>query len=155
MRHFLHRLIITKKKNNKGYLTEESCQTAKKLPPRPKGPLSSAKQKLGRRSNSASSYLTSHTPLISKNQSLLMSSSKILLSSKINTPAKTNTSSHSSRSKFRTPMTRIKAMSADRGMMAPVTPKGQVDTPLALLRYAKAGEHIISLSGSPVIAANQ
>lgn len=82
-----------------------------------------------------------------------MSSSKI--SSKINTPAKTNTSSHSSRSKFRTPMTRIKAMSADRGMMAPVTPKGQVDTPLALLRYAKAGEHIISLSGSPVIAANQ
>lgn len=52
-------------------------------------------------------------------------------------------------------MTRVKAMSADRGMMAPVTPKQQMDTPLALLRYAKAGEHIISLSGSPVIAANQ
>lgn len=152
MRHFLYRFIITKK-NNKGYLTEESCQTAKKLPPRPKGPLSSAKQKLGRRSKSASAYLT--TPLINKNQSILMSSSKNLLSSKINTPAKNNTSIHSSRSKFRTPMTRVKAMSADRGMMAPVTPKVQMDTPLALLRYAKAGEHIISLSGSPVIAANQ
>lgn len=83
-----------------------------------------------------------------------MSSSKNLISSKINTPAK-STSTHSSRSKFRTPMTRVKAMSADRGLMAPVTPKVQMDTPLALLRYAKAGEHIISLSGSPVIAANQ
>lgn len=83
-----------------------------------------------------------------------MSSTKNILSSKINTPLK-NVSIHASRSKFRTPMTRVKAMSADRGMMAPVTPKVQMDTPLALLRYAKAGEHIISLSGSPVIAANQ
>lgn len=43
-------------------------------------------------------------------------------------------------------------MSAERHMMAPVTPKMQPDRPLSMLRYQKMGETVISLAGSPVIA---
>lgn len=56
-----------------------------------------------------------------------------------------------SRSKYRTPVNRLQTMSADRSVMAPVTPKIQMNTPMSLLRYPKVGETIISMSGSPVI----
>ncbi|XP_037050243.1 borealin-like isoform X2 [Bradysia coprophila] len=56
-----------------------------------------------------------------------------------------------SRSKYRTPVSRLQTMSADRSVMAPVTPKIQMNTPMSLLRYPKVGETIISMSGSPVI----
>lgn len=56
-----------------------------------------------------------------------------------------------SRSKYRTPVQRLQTMSADRSIMAPVTPKIQMNTPMSLLRYPKVGETVISMSGSPVI----
>lgn len=57
-----------------------------------------------------------------------------------------------SRSKFRTPINnRIQSISADR-MMNPVTPKVECGKAMAMLRYAKQGETIISLQGSPVVA---
>lgn len=58
--------------------------------------------------------------------------------------------SHSSRSLYRTPaQKRLQTQSVDRA--APITPKCQMNTPVALLRYPKQGETVISLSGSPVI----
>lgn len=64
-----------------------------------------------------------------------------------------NDKSRQSRSRFRTPMgNRIQTMSADR-CMGPVTPKVQVGATIAMLRYAKQGETVISLDGSPVIAS--
>lgn len=36
--------------------------------------------------------------------------------------------------------------------MNPVTPKVEVGKPIAMLRYAKQGETVISMQGSPVVA---
>lgn len=62
------------------------------------------------------------------------------------------------RSRFRTPMTNSrlnrKSTSVDTGLN-PITPKYNANSPLTMLRYAKAGEHVISLTGSPVIPAVQ
>lgn len=57
-----------------------------------------------------------------------------------------------SRSKFRTPINRLQSISADR-MMNPVTPKMEAGKAMAMLRYAKQGETVISLQGSPVVAS--
>lgn len=57
-----------------------------------------------------------------------------------------------SRSKFRTPAQRIQSISVDR-LMKPVTPKVETGRPMAMLRYAKQGETVISLQGSPVVAS--
>lgn len=56
-------------------------------------------------------------------------------------------------SKYRTPMqTRPQAVSADRGIGL-ITPKVQPNMPLALLRRAKIGETVYSVTGSPVITS--
>lgn len=58
-----------------------------------------------------------------------------------------------SRSKYRTPIAnRLQSISADR-MMNPVTPKCEAGKAMAMLRYAKQGETVISLQGSPVVAS--
>jgi Borealin len=46
----------------------------------------------------------------------------------------------------------IKSASADR--MGTITPKVQPYHPMAMLRHAKAGEAIFSLSGSPVVTSS-
>lgn len=119
---------------------------------RPLGPLASAKAK-SRRSRSAqsnqSNNLTANTTSASTSSgrhggTLQRSASQ----------QSAEASQHASRSKYRTPgCSRLQTMSAERHqMMAPVTPKMQMDRPLAMLRYQKIGETVISLSGSPVIA---
>lgn len=45
---------------------------------------------------------------------------------------------------------RLKAASADRLM---ITPKVQPNTPMALLRHARTGESVFSITGSPVITS--
>ncbi|KAJ6638738.1 Borealin [Pseudolycoriella hygida] len=60
-------------------------------------------------------------------------------------------SGRASRSKFRTPANRMQTMSADRSVVTPITPKIQMNTPVSLLRYARVGETVISMSGSPII----
>lgn len=59
--------------------------------------------------------------------------------------------SHASRSTYRTPaQKRLQTQSVDR-MLKTITPKCQANTPVAMLRYPKHGETVVSLSGSPVI----
>lgn len=60
-----------------------------------------------------------------------------------------------SRSRLRTPgpVGRLQqTVSADRGMTL-ITPKVQPNTPMAMLRHARLGENIYSITGSPVITA--
>ena len=53
---------------------------------------------------------------------------------------------------MRTPLNnRIKAASADRAYL--ITPKVNPSVPLAILRHAKAGEAVFSVTGSPVITS--
>lgn len=64
------------------------------------------------------------------------------------------TQQHASRSKFRTPMTglsRQKAMSADR--IGTITPKVNPSNPISLMRHARAGEVVFSVTGSPIVAS--
>uniref|UniRef100_A0A1B0GHF1 Borealin C-terminal domain-containing protein n=1 Tax=Lutzomyia longipalpis TaxID=7200 RepID=A0A1B0GHF1_LUTLO len=59
---------------------------------------------------------------------------------------------HKSRSAYRTPLTapqRIKSSSADR--IDKIMPKMPIDESLALLRYPRVGETLVSLTGSPVV----
>lgn len=101
---------------------------------RPMGPFASSKAKPRRRSRSVSSAL---------NQSKATRTQ----------PIQDRNPQRQSRSRFRTPVgNRIQAMSADR-CMGPVTPKVQAGQAMAMLRYARQGETIISLEGSPVIAS--
>lgn len=98
------------------------------------GPFASAKAKSRRRSRSVSSTL---------NQSKATRTQ----------PIANRNPSRQSRTRFRTPVgNRIQAMSADR-CMGPVTPKVQAGQSIAMLRYARQGETVISLEGSPVIAS--
>lgn len=59
---------------------------------------------------------------------------------------------HTSRSKYRTPMTglRQKAMSVDR--LQTITPKVNPANPFSMLRHARAGEAVFSVTGSPIVA---
>jgi Borealin len=57
---------------------------------------------------------------------------------------------HMSRSKIRTPMNLVKSNSSDRAYN-PITPKVGMNAPLMILRHARAGEKVFSLSGSPVV----
>lgn len=61
---------------------------------------------------------------------------------------------HTSRSKYRTPMTglRQKAMSVDR--MQTITPKVNPANPFSMLRHARAGEPVFSVTGSPIVATS-
>ncbi|XP_019548365.2 borealin isoform X1 [Aedes albopictus] len=142
---------VRKKSKDDGYLTEESEQdrlstissTSKRM-----GPLMSAKYR--RRSKSTGAINNS---TVSKN--LFHSTStvdrsilgKTLGSSLV---AKDRTS----RAKIRTPMTNSrKAISVDR-IYGAITPKVQPNAPLALIRHARLGEPVYSITGSPVITTN-
>jgi borealin len=61
---------------------------------------------------------------------------------------------HTSRSKYRTPISglRQKAMSVDR--LQTITPKVNPLNPFSMLRHARAGEAIFSLTGSPIVATS-
>lgn len=127
-----------------GYITGDSLNSdvsrAGSSSAKPKGPFQSAKAKPRRRSRSVSSVL---------NQSKLTRTQPIG-GRTVQTPS---AQSRQSRSRFRTPLgNRIQTMSADR-CMGPVTPKVQAGSAIAMLRYAKQGETVISLDGSPVIAS--
>lgn len=103
---------------------------------RPLGPFQSAKAKSRRRSRSLSSVIQSYTKTAAapRTQQIM------------------NRAPRESRSKFRTPLAnRVQSVSADR-CMNPVTPKCEVGKPIAMLRYAKQGETVISMQGSPVVA---
>jgi Borealin len=60
---------------------------------------------------------------------------------------------HASRSKYRTPIAgnRKKAMSADR--IGTITPKVNPANPFSMLRHARAGEAVFSVTGSPIVAS--
>nr|XP_029713355.1 borealin-like isoform X1 [Aedes albopictus] len=139
---------------DEGYLTEDSATSNRNsdllssAKARPYGPLASA-MKNRRRSKSVSS---NSTP--SKQQSSLLYSikSKKTFGGSQSLYADSN---RLSRSKFRTPVpgSRLKqTVSADRGMTL-ITPKVQPNTPMAMMRHARLGESIYSITGSPVITA--
>lgn len=121
-------------KNCTGYITGDSVSSDVSKSSRQVGPFQSAKAKSRRRSRSVTSVLQEY---VSNQKSVqIMNRSK----------------SRESRSRFRTPIgNRLQTLSADRstGM---VTPKVKAGQALAMLRYAKQGETVISLSGSPVVA---
>lgn len=58
---------------------------------------------------------------------------------------------HASRTKYRTPLStmRQKAVSADR--INTITPKVNPLNPMSMLRHARAGEAVFSLTGSPIV----
>lgn len=59
-----------------------------------------------------------------------------------------------SRAKIKTPMaSRPKAISVDR-MYGAIHPKVHPNTPLAMIRHARLGEAVFSITGSPVITSN-
>jgi borealin len=73
---------------------------------------------------------------------------------KVTTPmSKQQTVTHASRSKYRTPLTglRKKAMSADR--LGMITPKVNPANPFSMMRHARAGEAVFSVTGSPIVAS--
>ncbi|XP_055372731.1 borealin-like [Condylostylus longicornis] len=135
---------ISKKSNDEGYLTEDSGNARNsnllRLPTIPThmgrtpGPLSSAKARPRmRRSRSATGTINS----AQKNQTTSI------------------TSEHNSRSKLRTPLlqqkssARAKAVSADR--ISALVSNINSDASPILRRWARPGETIISLSGSPIV----
>lgn len=125
--------IWPNKKNTLGYVTGDSVRSDASRSARQLGPFASAKAKSRRRSRSLSSVIQSYAKNAPKSQQIV------------------NRTARESRSKFRTPLGN-RAISADR-MMAPVTPKCESGRAIAMLRYAKQGETVISLQGSPVVAS--
>jgi len=107
------------------------------------GELKSVKSR--RRSQSASSVTTGVTP---GPRAAMMSGTRG------RTPLAQQPVPHSSRSKYRTPMSsmRQKAMSADR--INTITPKVNPCNPVSMMRHARAGEPVFSLTGSPIVASN-
>lgn len=132
-----HRKIHHKKNMayNAGYITGDSVRSNGSKSARQLGPFQSAKAKSRRRSRSLSSVV----------QSAMKSAMKTQQTMNRNNPRE-------SRSRYRTPLgNRIQSISADR-MMNPVTPKCEAGRSVTMLRYAKQGETVISLQGSPVVA---
>lgn len=146
-------------KADEGYLTEDSGLGCNPLPDlmmstskaRPYGPLASA-MKNRRRSKSVSGQATpskGHASLL-----LGIKSKKTFGASQSLFAAAADNNRHS-RSKFRTPNVaagRLQTVSTDRGLSL-ITPKVMPNTPMAILRHARAGESIYSMTGSPVITA--
>ncbi|XP_049540170.1 borealin-like isoform X2 [Anopheles darlingi] len=133
------------------YRVGSTLKTAAK--PRLMGPLMSAK--IRRRSQSAGAITTPHA-----NRSLFPAPQSAMVGkTQIPGPGSTlkpipSASERTSRAKHKTPMIgRPKAISADRGYGV-ITPKVQPYTPLALIRHAKLGESVFSLTGSPVVTSN-
>lgn len=117
-----------------GYITGDSLRSDTSKTGRQLGPFQSAKAKPRRRSKSVNSALQQYTQTAPQSQQIM--------------------NRRESRSKFRTPISnRIQTMSADR-CMGPVTPKVPMGgQSVAMLRYARQGETVISLEGSPVVAS--
>lgn len=141
-------------KADEGYLTEDSATSNRasdlmaSAKARPYGPLASA-MKNRRRSKSVSSHNSS-----AKGHSSMLLGIK---SKKTFGGSQTlfGDNNRHSRSKYRTPAAlgnRLQAVSADRGMSL-ITPKVQPNTPMALLRHARVGESVYSMTGSPVITS--
>ena len=59
-----------------------------------------------------------------------------------------------SRSKYRTPLAKLRPKAASADRIGMITPKVQPNTPVALLRHARAGEFAFSASGSPIVTAS-
>ncbi|XP_021708305.1 borealin isoform X3 [Aedes aegypti] len=113
------------------------------------GPLMSAKYR--RRSKSTGAINTS---VVSK--SLFHSTSTVVDRSILGKTLGTSlvAKDRTSRAKIRTPMTNArKAISVDR-IYGAITPKVQPNAPLALIRHARLGEPVYSITGSPVITSN-
>uniref|UniRef100_A0A182SFD3 Borealin C-terminal domain-containing protein n=1 Tax=Anopheles maculatus TaxID=74869 RepID=A0A182SFD3_9DIPT len=150
-----------KKSKDDGYLTEESEQgdtyRVGSLKPSSKarfGPLMSAK--IRRRSKSTSSITTPQVnrSLFTVPQSAMVGRTQPPVIGSALKPA-APTTERVSRSKQKTSLaaTRPKAMSADRGYGV-ITPKVQPYAALAMMRHAKQGESVFSITGSPVVTAN-
>lgn len=116
-----------------------------RIPLQPKGPLSA--KPLHRMPRSQSSSAVKQTPL------------QPTLSARTNTIQKvlpgttTKVIGRQSRPRARNPTnsgSRVKAASVDR--LKYITPKFHTDAPVSLLRHARAGETLISATGSPVVA---
>ncbi|EAA05122.4 AGAP011219-PA [Anopheles gambiae str. PEST] len=149
-----------------GYLTEESEQgdtyRMGSLKPSSKarfGPLMSARTR--RRSKSTSAIAT---PTVNRTLFLPQSAMagrlqqpgstvKALTATAVAPPPPG--SERTSRSKLKSSLAtnRPKAISADRGYGV-ITPKVQPYAALAMIRHAKQGESVFSLTGSPVVTAN-
>lgn len=138
-------------KSDDGYQTEDSAVSSihleafSSIKGRPYGPLVSA-IKNRRRSKSVSGHVTpskAHTSLLVaiKSKKTFGGSNTLITND-----------SRLSRPKFRTPgaNVRLQTVSTDRGLSL-ITPKVQPNTPLAIMRHARVGESIYSVTGSPVI----
>uniref|UniRef100_U5ENX5 Putative cell division cycle-associated protein 8 n=1 Tax=Corethrella appendiculata TaxID=1370023 RepID=U5ENX5_9DIPT len=135
-------------RGDEGYSTEGSSKQTLQVPPIPSlkqqppqhriGPLAASAMKNRRRSKSFSS-----TPLKSRTFLSSIQSKKLLASN----------DNRASRSKFRTPNNRLQTLSTDRGLGI-ITPKVAPNTPLAIVRHARAGENVYSITGSPVITSS-
>nr|XP_040238847.2 borealin-like isoform X1 [Anopheles coluzzii] len=156
-----------KKSKDDGYLTEESEQgdtyRMGSLKPSSKarfGPLMSARTR--RRSKSTSAIAT---PTVNRTLFLPQSAMagrlqqpgstvKALTAAAVAAPPPPG-SERTSRSKLKSSLAtnRPKAISADRGYGV-ITPKVQPYAALAMIRHAKQGESVFSLTGSPVVTAN-
>uniref|UniRef100_A0A182MXH3 Borealin C-terminal domain-containing protein n=1 Tax=Anopheles dirus TaxID=7168 RepID=A0A182MXH3_9DIPT len=143
-----------KKSKDDGYLTEESeygdafrvgsLMTSSKTR---FGPLMSAK--IRRRSKSASAIATPHA-----SRTLFAGPQSALATRTQQQPQTLSATERNSRSKQKTSLaTRPKAISADRGYGV-ITPKVQPYAALAMIRHAKQGESVFSITGSPVVTAN-
>uniref|UniRef100_A0A182JRT1 Borealin C-terminal domain-containing protein n=1 Tax=Anopheles christyi TaxID=43041 RepID=A0A182JRT1_9DIPT len=156
-------------RTDEGYLTEDNAKqsldvmASAKPSKRPIGPLASAMKSsyARRRSNSVSSQAI--TPCKPTAQSSMLFGMKGKKTDVRGTPAVAKNmflgqSERFSRSKLRTPLAdgskkgRIQAVSADRGI-SQIMLKVEPNTPLAFIRYPRAGESVYSLTGSPVVNA--
>ncbi|XP_055588546.1 borealin-like isoform X2 [Uranotaenia lowii] len=139
------------RKKSKDDEESENCErlstlsTSKRI-----GPLMSAKFR--RRSKSTG---CTNTSVI--NRSLFQTTGTIdrsVLGKTLTTIGTMGSKDRASRSKLKTAMpNRPKAISVDR-IYGAITPKVQPNTPMAIIRHAKLGEPVYSITGSPVITAN-
>ncbi|XP_049295136.1 borealin-like isoform X2 [Anopheles funestus] len=116
------------------------------------GPLMSAR--IRRRSKSTSSITTPHVnrSLYTAPQSAKVGKTQPPIGSALKSYAPCT--ERASRSKQKTSLvSRPKAISADRGYGV-ITPKVQPYAALAMMRHAKQGESVFSITGSPVVTAN-
>ncbi|XP_061513619.1 borealin [Anopheles gambiae] len=158
-------------RTDEGYLTEDNAKqpsldvlASAKPSRRPMGPLASAMKSsyARRRSNSVSGQSTIGTPCKPTSKSSMLFGLKTKQADLRGTPSVGKNiflgqSERISRPKLRTPLPdgsrkgrTTQAVSADRGM-SQIMLKVEPNTPLAFIRYPRAGESVYSLTGSPVV----
>ncbi|KFB44801.1 hypothetical protein ZHAS_00012709 [Anopheles sinensis] len=114
------------------------------------GPLMSAK--IRRRSKSAGAFTTPH---VSRTLFTVQSAAVSRIQppgSILKQPAPTTERASRAKQKISLTNARPKAVSVDRGFGL-IAPKVQPSTPLALLRHARLGETVFSVTGSPVVTS--